>query len=388
MLGDFTYHNPCRVHFGPNALDELPGELAEYGTKVLLTYGGGSIKRNGVYDKVIAALEAAGKTVFEVPGVMSNPTADKLCEGAKVARENNVDLILAVGGGSTIDYAKGVSVSAWTEGDPWEHLYLHMEEPTGKVIPVGDVLTMSGTGSEMNAGSVITNHEEGLKIGHVFGSNVIPRFAIVNPELTFTVPDYQMRAGIYDAFNHICEQYFSGTDDNTSDYIAEGLMRSLVHASRIAVKDPNDYEARSNISWVCTWALNTLIACGKSTDWEVHMLGQAIGAVTNATHGMTLSAVSLPYYRLVMPYGVEKFARFARAVWNVDDSGKSEREVAEAGLDAMSEWMDQIGVVKSARELGLTEENIPDAVKATFILNGGYHKLTTEEVEQIFHESL
>ena len=388
MLGDFTYHNPCRVHFGPNALDELPGELAEYGTKVLLTYGGGSIKRNGVYDKVIAALEAAGKTVFEVPGVMSNPTSDKLREGAKVARENNVDLILAVGGGSSIDYAKGVSVSAWTEGDPWEHLYLHMEEPTGKVIPVGDVLTMSGTGSEMNAGSVITNHEEGLKIGQVFGSNVIPRFAIVNPELTFTVPDYQMRAGIYDAFNHICEQYFSGTDDNTSDYIAEGLMRSLVHASRIAVKDPTNYEARSNISWVCTWALNTLIACGKSTDWEVHMLGQAIGAITDATHGMTLSAMSLPYYRLVMPYGVEKFARFARAVWNVDDSGKSEREVAEAGLEAMSEWMDQIGVVKSARELGLTEENIPDAVKATFILDGGYHKLTTEEVEQIFHESL
>lgn len=388
MLGDFTYHNPCRVHFGPNALDELPGELAQYGPKVLLTYGGGSIKRNGVYDKVIAALEAAGKTVFEVPGVMSNPTADKLREGAKVARENDVDLILAVGGGSTIDYAKGVSVSAWTEGDPWEHLYLHMEEPTGKVIPVGDVLTMSGTGSEMNAGSVITNHEEGLKIGHVFGSNVIPRFAIVNPELTFTVPDYQMRAGIYDAFNHICEQYFSGTDDNTSDYIAEGLMRSLVHASRIAVKDPTNYEARSNISWVCTWALNTLIACGKSTDWEVHMLGQAIGAVTNATHGMTLSAVSLPYYRLVMPYGVEKFARFARVVWDVDDSGKSEREVAEAGLEAMSAWMDQIGVVKSARELGLTEENIPDAVKATFILGGGYHKLTTEEVEQIFRESL
>jgi alcohol dehydrogenase YqhD (iron-dependent ADH family) len=388
MLGDFTYHNPCRVHFGPNALDELPGELAEFGPKVLLTYGGGSIKRNGVYDKVIAALEAAGKTVFEVPGVMSNPTADKLREGAKVARENDVDLILAVGGGSTIDYAKGVSVSAWTEGDPWEHLYLHMEEPTGKVIPVGDVLTMSGTGSEMNAGSVITNHEEGLKIGHVFGPDVIPRFAIVNPELTFTVPDYQMRAGIYDAFNHICEQYFSGTDDNTSDYIAEGLMRSLVHASRIAVRDPTNYEARSNISWACTWALNTLIACGKPTDWEVHMLGQAIGAVTDATHGMTLSAVSLPYYRLVMPYGVERFARFARVVWGVDGSGKSEREVAEAGLDAMGGWMDQIGVVKSARELGLTEENIPDAVKATFILDGGYHKLTTEEVERIFRESL
>lgn len=388
MLGNFTYENPCRVHFGPNALDELPGELAGYGPKVLLAYGGGSIKRSGLYDRVVAALEAAGKTVLEVPGVMSNPTADKLREGAGVARENDVDLILAVGGGSTIDYAKGVSVSAWTEGDPWEHLYLRMEEPTGRVIPVGDVLTMSGTGSEMNAGSVITSHGEGLKIGHVFGPDVIPRFAIVNPELTFTVPDYQMRAGIYDAFSHICEQHFSGADDNTSDYISEGLMRSLVHASRIAVRDPTNYEARSNISWVCTWALNTLIACGKPTDWEVHMLGQAIGAVTNATHGMTLSAVSLPYYRLVMPYGVEKFARFARVVWDVDDSGKSEREVAEAGLEAMSAWMDQIGVVKSARELGLTEENIPDAVKATFILGGGYHRLTTEEVERIFRESL
>ena len=388
MLGDFTYHNPCCVHFGPHALEELPKELASYGPRVLLTYGGGSVKRSGLYQKIVDMLHDAGKTVFEVSGVMSNPTADKLREGCAVARENDVDLILAVGGGSVIDFSKGVSVGAWTEGDPWEHLYLHMEEPAGKIIPVGDILTMSGTGSEMNAGSVITNHEEGLKIGHVFGMDVIPRFAIVNPELTFTVPDYQMRAGIYDAFNHICEQYFSGTDDNTSDYIAEGLMKSLVHASRIAVKDPEDYEARSNISWVCTWALNTLIACGKSTDWEVHMLGQAMGAVTDATHGMTLSAVSLPYYRLVLPYGVAKFARFACEVWDVDAEGKSEREVAEAGLEAMSAWMDEIGVVKHARELGLTKELIPAAVKATFILDGGYHKLTAEEVEEIFRESL
>ena len=388
MLGDFTYENPCRVHFGPNALDELPGELAKFGPKVLLTYGGGSIKRTGVYDKVMAALEKAGKTVIEVGGVMSNPTAEKLREGAKVARENDVDLILAVGGGSTIDYAKGVSVSAWTEGDPWERLYLHMEQPTGKIIPVGDVLTMSGTGSEMNGGSVITNHEQGLKIGHVFGADVIPRFAIVNPELTFTVPDYQMRAGIFDAFNHLQEQYFSGTDDNTSDYISEGLMRSLVHASRIAVKDPTNYEARSNISWVCTWALNTLVACGKTTDWEVHMLGQAIGAVTNATHGMTLSAVALPYYRLVMPYSIDKFARFATNVWGISPEGKTKEQLAEEGLGAFSDWMDEIGVVKHSGELGLTEELIPAAVKGTIILSGGYHELTTDEVEKIFRESL
>lgn len=388
MLGNFTYHNPVRLHFGPDALSELKGELEAFGPMVMLTYGGGSIKRTGLYDRVMAILKEAGKTVVECAGVMSNPTVQKLYEGCKIARDNNVDLILAVGGGSTIDFAKGVSVSAWCDEDPWLKYYVHMEDPANRIIPVGDILTMSGTGSEMNGGSVITNHEAGLKIGHVFGADVMPKFAIVNPGLTFTVPDYQMRAGIYDAFNHICEQYFSGTDDNTSDYIAEGLMRSLVHASRIAVKDPTDYEARSNISWVCTWALNTLIACGKATDWEVHMLGQAMGAVTDATHGMTLSAVSLPYYRLVMPYGVPKFARFAREVWGVSPEGKTEREQAEAGLAAMSDWMDEIGVVKHARELGLTEELIPACVKGTFVLDGGYHRLSTAEIEQIFRESL
>jgi butanol dehydrogenase len=247
MLGDFTYHNPCCVHFGPHALEELPKELASYGPRVLLTYGGGSVKRSGLYQKIVDMLHDAGKTVFEVSGVMSNPTADKLREGCAVARENDVDLILAVGGGSVIDFSKGVSVGAWTEGDPWEHLYLHMEEPAGKIIPVGDILTMSGTGSEMNAGSVITNHEEGLKIGHVFGVDVIPRFAIVNPELTFTVPDYQMRAGIYDAFNHICEQYFSGTDDNTSAYILAKYDMDVVDCGVPVLSMHAPWEATSKI---------------------------------------------------------------------------------------------------------------------------------------------
>lgn len=184
-----------------------------------------------------------------------------------------MDLILAVGGGSVCDYAKAVSVSAYCESDPWEKYYLHMEDVDNAIIPVGCVLTMVGTGSEMNGGAVITNHEQKLKIGHVFGDNVFPKFAILNPEFTYTLPKYQMVAGIYDIFNHITEQYFSGEDDNTSDYLSEGLMRSLIHASRIAVNNPTDYEARSNIMWTATWALNTLIAKGKSTDWMVHMIG-------------------------------------------------------------------------------------------------------------------
>lgn len=299
-----------------------------------------------------------------------------------------MDLILAVGGGSTIDYAKAVSVSAWCEEDPWDKYYLRMEDVDNRIIPVGSILTMVGTGSEMNGGSVITNHEQKKKIGHVFGDNVMPKFSILNPKYTYTVPKYQMVAGIYDVFNHICEQYFSGDDDNTSDYLAEALMKSVIHASRIAVKNPEDYEARSNLMWSATWALNTLIAKGKSTDWEVHMIGQAIGAYTDATHGMTLSAVSLPYYRHIMPYGLHKFVRFAKEVWDIRTEDMSERDAAEAGLATMESWMKEIGVVLSAKELGVTEDMIDGIADATFLFDGGYKALTRDEVVEIVKESL
>ena len=388
MLGNFAYSNPTKLYFGDDVLSFLGDELKNYGSKVMLTYGGGSIKRNGIYDEVMKILKEAGKEVFEDGGVMSNPTVEKLYEGCKIARENDVDLILAVGGGSTIDYSKAVSVSAWCDEDPWDKYFLRMEEPDNRIIPVGSILTMVGTGSEMNGGSVITNHEQKLKIGHVFGDNVMPKFSILNPKYTFTVPKYQMVSGIYDIFNHICEQYFSGEDDNTSDYIAEALMRSVIHASRIAVKNPEDYEARSNLMWSATWALNTLIAKGKTTDWEVHMLGQAVGAYTDATHGMTLSAVSLPYYRHIMPYGLAKFARFAKEVWGIRTEDMSEKEAALAGLDAMETWMKEIGVVMNISELGATEDMIEGIADATFLLDGGYKVLTREEVIEILKEAM
>ncbi|MBQ9227921.1 MAG: iron-containing alcohol dehydrogenase [Eubacterium sp.] len=387
MLGNFSYSNPTKLYFGDDALLFLKDELKNYGSRVMLTYGGGSIKRNGIYDEVIRILKEAGKEVFEDPGVMSNPTVQKLYKGCKIARENDVDLILAVGGGSTIDYAKGVSVSAWCDEDPWDKYYLRMEEPDNRIIPVGSVLTMVGTGSEMNGGSVITNHEQKLKIGHVFGDNVMPKFSILNPKYTYTVPKYQMVAGIYDIFNHICEQYFSGEDDNTTDYLAEGLMKSVIHASKIAVKNPEDYEARSNLMWDATWALNTLLKKGKATDWEVHMIGQAIGAYTDATHGMTLAAVSLPYYRHIMPYGLAKFARFAKNVWGINTDGMSDEEAANAGLDAMEAWMKEIGVVLNAKELGVTEDMYEGIANATFLLDGGYKVLTKDDVIDILKES-
>ncbi len=388
MLGEFVYSNPTRLHFGRKALDGLAQELRNYGKNILLVYGGGSIKKSGIYDSIVAILKAEGKNIVELPGVMSNPTSEKLIEGAKLARENNIDLILAVGGGSVCDYSKAVSVSAYYDGDPWDKYFLKMEEPECKIIPVGCVLTMVGTGSEMNGGSVITNHAQKLKIGHVFGDNVFPKFSILNPEYTFTVPQYQMVAGFFDIMCHILEQYLSGTDDNTSDYISEGLMKSLIASSRIAVKNPKDYEARSNIMWTATWALNTLIAKGKTTDWEVHMIGQAVGAYTNATHGMTLSAVSLAYYRHILKDGLKRFARFAVNVWGVNPEGKSDMELAEAGLKALESWMREIGVVMNLKELGVTPEMYEGIADATFLLGGGYRKLTHEEVIEILKESM
>lgn len=389
MLGNFTYCNPTKLYFGEKALENLGVELKKYGENVVLIYGGGSIKKNGIYDEVMDVLKKEGKHVAEIAGVMPNPTVEKLYEGIGIARNHKADFLLAVGGGSVCDYAKAVSVSVNCMDDVWEKYFVRFEEPDCETLPVGCVLTMVGTGSEMNAGSVITNRKEKLKIGHVFADEkIMPRFSILNPKYTYTLPHYQMVAGIYDIFNHICEQYFSGKDDNTSDYISEGLMKSLIYSSRIANQNPKDYEARSNIMWTATWALNTLVAKGKSTDWMVHMLGQAVGAVTDATHGMTLAAVSLPYYKYIMDAGLAKFVRFAKNVWNVQSESKSDREIALAGLEAMKNWMNELGLAMTITELGATEDMMDDLVNATVILEGGYKLLTKDDVREIFKQSL
>lgn len=388
MLGNFTYSNPTKLYFGENALDNLGAELKNYGKNVLFVYGGGSIKKNGIYDEIIKILKENGKEIFEDGGVMPNPTVEKLYEGCERAREAKADLILAVGGGSVCDYAKAVSISVYCESDPWEKYYLKMEDVDNKIIPVGCVLTMVGTGSEMNGGSVITNHKQKLKIGHVFGDNVFPKFSILNPKFTFTLPKYQMVAGFYDIMSHILEQYFSGDDDNTSDYIMEGLLKSLIHSSRIAVKNPEDYEARSNIMWIATWALNTLVAKGKSTDWMVHMIGQSVGAYTDATHGMTLSAVSMPYYRYIMPYGLHKFKRYAVNVWNVSADGKTDEQIANEGLFAMESWMKEIGLVMNITDLGVNDDMLDGITDGTFIMDGGYKVLDKQEIKEILKQSM
>ena len=379
MKFDFSFHNPTKIYFGKTALDNLSSELSNYGDNVLLIYGKSAVKKIGLYDKVINILKTSGKNVIELGGIKPNPSYSQLLEGARLVRENNVDLILAVGGGSTIDCAKGISVSAYCEGNPWTKYWVKEEEVTNKIVPVGSVLTMAGTASEMNGGSVITNEEEKLKNGRVFGPNVYPKFSILNPEYTFTVPQYQMASGIFDTFSHLCEQYFSGDDNNTTDYLIEGVMKSLIESAEIAMENPTDYIARSNIMWCATIALNYITGLSKEQDWEVHLIEHQIGAYTDCAHGAGLAAVSPAYYRYICPYGLDKFVRFAKNIWNINTDNKTCEEVAEAGIQKMEEFIKMLKLPLSIKELGVTEEMLPLIANST-VLGGGYKFMDAEDI--------
>lgn len=379
MIYDFNFHNPTRVYFGKTALDHLSAELANYGDTVLLAYGKGAIKRIGLYDKVVDILRKAGKKVVELAGIKPNPSYAQVLEGARLVRENKADLILAVGGGSTIDCCKAISVSAYCEGDPWEKYWVKGGEVDNFIVPVGSILTMAGTASEMNGGSVITNEEKRIKDGRVFGSNVYPQFSILNPEYTFTVPEYQMASGIFDTMSHLMEQYFSGTDDNTSDYLIEGIMKSLIHSARIAMKNPTDYEARSNIMWCATLGLNYIAGLSKTQDWEVHMIEHQLGAYTDCAHGAGLAAISTAYYPYICPYGIDKFVRFAKNVWNIRVEDMSKEQAAQKGLDCLVDFIKELKLPTKLRELGATEETLP-LIAESSVKGGGYKQMNAADI--------
>jgi len=387
MKYDFKYENATKIYFGKSSLDNLENELNNYGKKILLAYGGGSIKKNGIYDKVIEILKKCDKQVFECSGILPNPTLKKMLEGAKMVRDNNVDLILAVGGGSVVDCAKGISVAAYADPnmDVFNEYWLQWAPLKNKVVPVASVLTMVGTGSEMNGGSVISDEDRKIKSGRIFPNEVYPKFSILNPEFTFTVSKYQMVSGIFDIMSHCMEQYFSGDDDNTSDYLIEGILKSVIHSTKIAIQNPKDYEARSNIMWCATMALNTVVGCSKTQDWEVHNIEHQLSAYTNCSHGMGLCAISMPYYRFMYKYGIDKFVRFAKEIWKVDETGKTKEEVALEGIACMEKFAKECGMITTLKELGATKEMLPDIAKSCF-LGGGYKKVTHEEILEILNQ--
>lgn len=380
MLYDFSYQNPTRIHFGKKAINKLANELREYGKNILLVYGKASIKKIGLYDQVMNILQAEGKNVVELAGINANPRYTQLLEGARLVREHNIDLILAVGGGSVIDCAKGIACAAYAEGDVWQRYYVNQEPVTNRVIPVGSILTMAGTGSEMNSGSVITNEAENLKIGRVYPlALVTPRFSILNPEYTYSVPKYQMISGIFDIFSHLMEQYFSGDDDCTSDYLIEGLMLSLISASRKAIVNQEDYEARSNIMWCATMGLNKILGLSKTQDWEVHMIEHQLGAYTDCAHGIGLAIISPAYYRYIYRDGLHKFVRYAKVVWGVEDKGQGDEAIALEGINRLEAFIAELGIPATLREVGATEEMLPLIANST-ALGGGYKQLNAEDI--------
>lgn len=386
MIHDFTYYNPTKIYFGKNSLDMLEPELKNYGANILLMYGKGAIKRIGLYDKIIDILQKCGKNVVELAGINPNPRYTQVLEGGRLVRENDIDLILAVGGGSTIDCAKAISVSAYCEGDPWQKYYENFQPVDNKVVPVASVLTMTGTASEMNGGSVITNEEKKIKMGRVFPPNVYPKFSILNPEFTYSVPKYQIVSGVFDIMSHLFEQYFSGEDDNTTDYVIEGILECLIGATRKALINPEDYEARSNIMWCATMALNRITGLSKTQDWNVHNIEHQLGAYTDCAHGIGLAIISIPYFKHIYKYGIEKFVRFAVKVWGVDTHGKTDEQVALEGIDRLADFIKEIGIPTTLREVGATKEMLPLIADSTSI-GGGYKQITSRDILDILLEA-
>ena len=388
MNGDFEFFNPTQVFFGKHAMENLPGLLSLYGDSVLLAYGGGSIRENGVYAQVMEVLSACGKRVTEFSGIMPNPTYAKALEGGRLARECGADLILAVGGGSVMDCAKAVAIAAVEDGDLWTKYWLEKQEPDCCPLPVGAIVTMVGTGSELNGDAVITNEETKRKCS-CWDYAIYPRFAILNPEFTYSVPEYQMVSGCFDILSHIMEIYFSPEDgDNLSDDMAEAIMRSVIRSTGAARKNPMDYTARSNLMWASSLALSGLLDPSKNGDWEVHQIQHQLGAYYNCAHGMGLAAVSPAYYRLVCPCGLSKFVRFAVNVWGIDPAGKSDEETAYAGIDALAAFIRESGMTATLRELGIPDDSLLEEIAGTCnIKRGGYHPLNRGEILQILRES-
>ena len=386
-MKNFNFASRTKIHFGEGSISYLEKELENYGDRILLLYGGGSIKKTGIYDSVIKILKKSNKKVFEVYGVMPNPTYAKVLEGTKACKENNIDLILAVGGGSVIDCAKAIAVSTYAEGDAFKRYWLNFEKVDNKTIPVASILTMAGTGSEMNGGSVFNNTDLKIKAGRVF-ENQEPVFSILDPVYTYTVPKYQMLSGIFDIMSHLMETYFSGDDDNVSDDLIEALLKSLIKNTKKAIVDQKNYEARSNIMWIATLALNGITEAGKQGDWQVHGIEHQIGAYTDCAHGMGLAAISPAYYRHLIKYAPAKFVKFAKNVFNVNRQG-TDIEIGLAGIDELEKFIKESEMVYNLKELGVTgKEMLKEISDSVFVNpNAGYHGFDSNEIYDILLES-
>lgn len=387
-MNNFIFENATKVLFGKGCVKEyLCCLIKGSGDTVMLAYGGGSIKKNGVYDEVVSILEKAGKHIVEFPGIMANPTYAKVLEGAKLARESQAGLILGVGGGSVMDCCKAVSIAARYDGDVWEDFWARPGIFDFEPLPLGVIVTVAGTVSECNGGAVITNEDLKIKTGRDY-PKCNPRFALLDPTYTYSVPKFQMVSGSFDILSHIMEIYFSEPDkDNVSDDIAEALMRNVIRNLRAAIRNPNDYTARSNLMWDATMAENRIIKLGKRTDFQCHQMEHQLGAYTNCNHGAGLAVLHPTYYRHIYKDGLAKFKRFAAEVWNISPDGKTDEEIARAGIDALERFIQEIGLPATLQELGINGDvDLKMVADSCATVPGSYRKLTQEEIFEIFKE--
>ena len=385
-MNNFIFQNSTKVYFGKGCVKEYLACLTKDAETILLAYGGGSIKKNGVYEEITGILKEAGKTIVEFSGIMSNPTYAKVQEGARLARENNVDMILAVGGGSAMDCCKAVSLAARYDGDIWNDFWAQPGVIDFEPLPLGVVVTVAGTGSECNGGAVITNEEKKIKTGRDY-PDLNPRFALMDPTHTFSVPVKQMISGGFDILSHIMETYFSApNEDNVSDDIMEALMKSVIRNLRAAIQNPQDYTARSNLMWDATMAENRVIKMGKKCDFQCHNMEHQLGAYTGCNHGCGLAVLHSVYYRHVYQEGLPKFVRFAENVWGIARDGKTDEELALSGINALADFIKEIGLPTTLKELGADKGQLREIADSCGISQGSYKPMTHKEILAIFQE--
>ena len=385
-MNNFIFENKTKVYFGRGGVREYLGcLLKKYGDMVMLAYGGGSIKKNGVYDEVKGILTDAGKTVVEFGGIMPNPTYAKVKEGARIAKESGIDLILAVGGGSVSDCCKIISAQAKTADDIWDMQYTKHTYPT-EFIPIGTIVTVFGTGSEMNAGAVITNEDKKIK-GALFGAQA--DFAFLDPTYTLSVPMKQVVSGAFDTLSHAMETYFGKPNENNlSDDINEAVMRSVIRNIRVLLADPQNYEARSELAWASAMAENGMLKIGKVTDFQAHQIEHQLGAYTNCNHGAGLAVIHPVLYCHIYKYNIARFVRFAENVWGIKPQA-SDEETAFAGIKALSNFIREIGLPTTFTEMNISPNTDFRAIaESTNTTAGCCKKLSADEILQILQQCI
>ncbi|MFD0586605.1 iron-containing alcohol dehydrogenase [Paenibacillus sp. GCM10027627] len=388
-MNSFQFHNPTRILFGVGAADRIGEHASSYGKTVLLTYGGGSIKRTGLYDRTVKQLQEAGITVYELPDIEPNPRLTTVKKGIQICRDKSVDLILAVGGGSVIDASKAIAAGALYDGDVWD--FFTYKSSIQAALPIGTVLTLAATGSEMNGNTVVTNWEEKLKRGSG-SSHLFPKFSILDPSLTYTVPSNHTVYGSIDIMSHVFEQYFSLTENTPlQERFCESILQTVVENVEPALADPNDAAARANLMWCGTMALNGgQISLGMENDWATHGIEHEVSAIYDIPHGAGLAVIYPNWMRYVYKERIDRFAQFAVRVWGIDPSGKSDDEVALAGIEATRDFFNRIGAESRLAEFGIGEENLDrmaeEAVRYGAI--GSFKELKKEDVREILRMSL